>query len=84
MLTDSEIESLAQHVLKFAVLEVSEWRDEGALHEVRITDEGELVPVYGGTSPEGYGSFLCEYMPLAAIKKLVAKCEELLTPSGLS
>lgn len=43
-------------------------------HELRVMSDGELVPVYGGTSAKGYGSFLCEFMPQAAVEKLVAEC----------
>ncbi len=47
------------------------------LHDVLETDSGEPVPRYGATSEEGYGSFLCEYMPVKAVEKIVEECERI-------
>jgi hypothetical protein len=35
---------------------------------------GELVPVYDGESPEGFGGYECSYWPLAAFEKLIWEC----------
>jgi hypothetical protein len=47
----------------------------GALFdEIVEYEEGDPGVVYGGTSAEGFGSFRCEFMPLAAVEKLSAEC----------
>jgi hypothetical protein len=74
MLTDEEVDSLAPKILAFAIDEVSSW-SQSYFHEIRATDDGELVPVYGAESPEGLGAFLCEFMPLATIKTIIRSCE---------
>jgi hypothetical protein len=75
MLTDAEIDNLARELLTSAVNQVLEW-DPHFFHEIHEMENSELIPVYGATLNESYGSFLCEYMPLATIKKLVVECEQ--------
>ncbi len=76
MLTDEEVASLAKELLKESIDQVLTW-DPDYFHEIYEMDEGELVPVYGATSVEGYGSFLCEYMPLEVIKKIIRDSERI-------
>src|SRR5437660_1256964 len=75
-MTDAEIDALARRLLTDAVQTILSW-DAKFFHEIYELDGGELVPVYGAESQEGYGAFLCEYMPLATIKKLIKDCEEI-------
>lgn len=37
----------------------------------------ELSLVYGNHSTKGYGSFLCHYLPLKAIEKILMECERM-------
>jgi hypothetical protein len=74
MLTDAEVEFLARNILIKIVAEINDWNGP-PFDDVEETEDGELIPIYGGTSTEGYGSFRCEYMPLAAVKKIVVECE---------
>ena len=76
MLTNEEVDSLAPKILAFAIDKVSSWGQDH-FHEIRATDNGELVPVYGAESSEGLGAFLCEFMPLASIKQLFAVASSL-------
>ena len=73
-MTDAEIDSLAKEILIDAISKLKA-TDERAFLSVRKITSGELIPTYSGTSPEGYGSFICEYMPLDPIKKLLTDCE---------
>jgi hypothetical protein len=41
------------------------------------TLDGEPIPRYDGESPDGRGSFICEYMPLAAVETLISDCEQI-------
>lgn len=77
MLNEKQVNKLALDVFVFALKEISTWGDQ-AFYEVRATENGQLVPVYAGSSSEGYGSFLCEYSPLEALKKIVIECERCL------
>jgi hypothetical protein len=45
-------------------------------HSVDEMDGGELIPIYGATFVDSYGSLLCEYMALATVKKLIVECEQ--------
>ena len=74
MLTDEEVDALARQILAFAIDEVSSWSKD-YFYEIRVTETGELVPVYGAESPEGLGAFLCEFMPLATIKTIIRSSE---------
>jgi hypothetical protein len=73
-MTDAEIETLAREILPKVIADVKEM---GALRDVRESASGELIPIYGGTSKDGYGSFRCEYLPLPAVKKIIAECESI-------
>jgi hypothetical protein len=46
------------------------------------TLDGEPIPRYNGESPDGRGSFICEYMPLAAVMTLITECEADYEKSG--
>lgn len=54
------------------------------LHDLLATDEGEPVPVYGATSTERYGSFLCEFMPQAAAERMIEECEHIFDEQEVS
>jgi hypothetical protein len=75
-MTDAEIEALARELLAYVVHETFGWTPN-FFHEVLRLSDGELIPVYAGTSEESFGSFLCEFMPLAAIKTLIVESEKL-------
>src|SRR5215213_75490 len=77
MFTESEIDTLAREILTQIITEISNWKAP-ILHDVYEMESGELIPVYGATSPDGYGSFLCEYMPLDAIRKIIRQCAVIL------
>ena len=74
-MTDDEIDTLAKDILTKTITQVYGW-DEARehFHDVEEMESGELIPIYAGTSTDGYGSFRCEYMPLAAIKKIIVDC----------
>jgi hypothetical protein len=74
MLTDQEIETLAREALARIVEDA---RAAPIFHRVGLTENGELVPVYAATSQEGYGSFLCRFMPHAAIKRIISDAERI-------
>lgn len=76
MLSDVEIETLAKDILTHVIASIAE-QGTSLFHEILEMDSGELIPVYGGTSPEGYGSFLCEFMPLATVKTIITTCERI-------
>jgi hypothetical protein len=76
MLTDVEIDTLARAIIA-RILEDPRARASGIFDKVLLTEEGEFVPVYGATSYEGYGSFLCEFMPLAAVRRIIIESERL-------
>jgi len=76
MLTDEEVDSLARTILTNVVGKISDW-NKPPFEDVEEMEDGELIPIYGGTSDEGYGSFRCEYMPLAAVKKIIVECERI-------
>lgn len=40
-------------------------------------ENGEPEPVYGATSEDGYGSYSCDYWPMAAVEKLTEECERM-------
>ena len=40
------------------------------------TLDGEPIPRFEGESPDGYGAFICEYMPLDAAVTLIFECEQ--------
>ena len=73
MFTESEVDSLAREILTRTITEISNWKIP-ILHDINEMESGELIPVYGGTSENGDGSFRCEYMPLDAIRKIVRQC----------
>ena len=75
-MNDADLHALASKILAKVIAHITSV-DHHPLHEVRQTDDGELVPTYGGESQEGYGAFLCEYMPLVATKSLIRECERL-------
>jgi len=74
MLTEQEVDALARELLTDAIREVRSW-DKKYFDAILQTDDGELIPVYSGTSPESLGSFVCEFMALAAIKRIIHSCE---------
>ncbi|MBC8028884.1 MAG: hypothetical protein H7Z16_02130 [Pyrinomonadaceae bacterium] len=76
MLTDAEVDVLAKELLNETIDQVLSWNAD-YFYEVYETHEGESVPVYGATSAEGYGSFLCEFMPLATVKKIIRESERI-------
>jgi len=74
MFTDAEIETLAREVIARIV---EDPRAAFLFHKVLLTDSGELVPVYGATSEENFGSFLCEFMPHASIRRIISDAEKI-------
>lgn len=76
MLTNEEVDTLARAILTKIVDTINDW-DSPLFEQVDEKEDGEIVPVYGATSTEGYGSLRCEYMPLSAIRKLVVECERI-------
>lgn len=38
---------------------------------------GEPCLVYGAQSTKGYGGFLCQYLPIKAVEKIIAECERM-------
>src|SRR2546421_120053 len=74
-MTDAEIDALARDILTGTIDEVRSWEPQ-YFHEIHQMKDGELIPVYAATSPDGYGSFRCEYMPLETIKTLIRECEK--------
>lgn len=76
MMTDEEVDSLAREILTTVVTEINDW-DNPPFDDVEETEGGELVLIYGATSTEGDGSFRCEYMPLAAVKKIIVACDRI-------
>src|SRR5215218_5117167 len=80
MLTDSEIETLARDALARII---EDTRAAPLFHRVGLTPNGELVPVYAATSKEGYGSFICQLMPHASIKRIISDAEKLFEGAAL-
>lgn len=76
MLTDAEVDSLAREILTEVIAEINDWNGP-PFEDIEETEDGEPIPIFGATSEEGYGSFRCEYMPLAAVKKIVVECERI-------
>jgi hypothetical protein len=76
MLSDAEIETLAKEILTQIVTQIESW-DSTYFHEVQETESGELVPVFAGTSEEGFGSYICKFMPFASIKTIIRECERI-------
>ena len=75
-MTDAEIDALARELLADAIHTVNAW-DSNFFHEVLQLPDGELIPIYGGTSEEGFGSYLCEFMPLATVKTIIVESEKI-------
>lgn len=76
MLTDEEVDTLARDILTNIVAEINDWNGP-PFESVDEMEDGELIPIYSATSTESYGSFRCEYMPLAAVKKIIRDCERI-------
>lgn len=75
-MTDAEIDALARELLTETVRDIFVWNPEFFSDVVRLPD-GELIPVYGAKSEEGYGMFLCELRPLEAIKTIIVECNKI-------
>src|SRR5437763_1885002 len=75
-MTDAEIDALARELLTDAIQQAFGW-NPNFFNEVLRLPDGELIPVYAGKSEEGYGSFLCEFKPLAAIKTIIVESEKI-------
>ena len=73
---DAEIDTRARDLLTRIINDINDW-PVSPLEKTLETESGELIPVYGASSTEGYGSFRCEYMPLDAIKKMLFECERI-------
>lgn len=76
MLTDAEIESLAKEILDETMTKF-ESVDSSPVYESQALEDGEWLVVYAAESREGYGTFLFEYSPLEAVKKIVRECDQL-------
>lgn len=76
MLSDAEVDTLARTILADAITEVASW-DSTYFHNLYEYENGETAPVYAGTSPDGHGSFICEYMALDSIKTIIRQCEKM-------
>jgi hypothetical protein len=53
------------------------------LHDIEQTEDGEPIPIYAGTSDEGRGSFRCEFMPLAAMRTLIAESRRIVDEAAI-
>lgn len=76
-MTDAELDALAREILTYCIHVVSGW-DTEFFHEVLRLPDGELIPVYGATDKEQIGHVLCEFAPLAMIKKTIVESERIL------
>jgi hypothetical protein len=78
MLSDEDKERLAKEAIA-EMLNNPQAAQTLALycHGFSFTDDGEPEPSYGATSTDGYGSYLCDYWPMAAVVKLVGECERM-------
>lgn len=76
MMSDEERRALAIEILNTSLSELTGKRPD-VFFGIEREAGGELAPLYGGTSPEGHGSFFCEYMALEAVQTLIAYCEQL-------
>src|SRR5947208_423946 len=74
-MTDEEIDALARELLIQTIKDVHSWNAH-YFHDILEMEDGELIPVFAATSPDGFGSFLCEFYALATIKKLIAGLEK--------
>ncbi len=71
--SDEERRELAFEILRDVVSGKVGGSTPTRLSAISYTDAGEPVPMYDGTSPDGYGSFICEYMPLATVETLITE-----------
>src|ERR1700694_5037892 len=79
MLSDAELDALARSLLNDVVAELAKWEAEGGrkpFYDVSTDETGNLVLTYGGQSSEGYGTFVCDYTPIDAIKSIIRHCEQ--------
>jgi hypothetical protein len=75
-MTDAEIDPLARNILVTTAVRIKTLAPH-VVNQIEQTDDGEIIPTYEATSSDGYGSFICSYMPLEAIKKIIIECERL-------
>lgn len=81
MLTDDEVDALAREIIQTTVERFSTWEFPVINHVAEVL--GEPVISYAGTNEQGYGSFLCRFVPLDPTKKLIRICEELFDNFGV-
>jgi hypothetical protein len=70
MLTDDEIDALAREILTSVVHEILQW-EHPPFTKCEVIKNGDLALTYEGTSADGNGSFICNYMPLDAVRKII-------------
>lgn len=77
MFSDSEVDTLATSILSRVVTELNTWVENEAkpIYAISTDRNGELVLTYAGHSVDGYGTFICDYKPIEAIRTIIRKCE---------
>jgi hypothetical protein len=81
MLSDAEIDSLSRRILLKAIDLLQQLNL--SLFDLHATDEGEPALVYSATSPQGFGSFICEFFPLETAREIVKRCDLLFESCGI-
>lgn len=74
-MTDAELDTLAKEILTFVVARLLSLDNDLLDAEVRAMADGELVVSYSGQHAEGYGGFICQFISLEPIKKILIECE---------
>src|SRR5205823_3075448 len=74
---DAELDTLAKEILTFVVARLLSLDNDLLDDEVLATDDGELIVRYSGQVAGGYGEFICQYMSLEPIKKILIECERI-------
>ena len=77
MLSDSDIDDLAKSVLTRVVTELNTWveNETKPIYAMSTDRNGEVVLTYAGHSVDGYGTFVCDYKPIEAIRTIIRRCE---------
>lgn len=76
MFDDAALDALAKQILTKVVSKFEGW-DVSIFQELEEREDGELIPIYSATLVDNYGSFRCELMPLATVKKIILESERI-------
>jgi len=76
MFDDIELDALAKQILTKVVSKFESW-DVSIFQGLEETEDGELIPTYSATLVDNYGSFRCELLPLATVKKIILESERI-------